>query len=382
MTAPARTVDESARRLARAAAAFRVIARLIRDQLDPGGAANRAASKWRRTAEKQGAAFVTPAGARMGLCLHCGALDVPGHLHAGIAVIDARAKVALGRCDTCGGRAATTRDEDGDPICAECASLPGRHACEQDARPASVTDTPAPVCPGCLRAEARARELRNASIWVPCEICGATISASVGPNCALDMRDLARHAPDVFGRGLELREGVGIGGAHSGRADRVDEARGYSRAVAALRRMRRMIADGHGDVVAIVWAAFGLTGDMVPMASVNERVAVGFAPARLRERWREADETEGRPGLRGQLATAWGCEQLAPFWDGVGTVPRDVGWSLAMGFAPAFKRVEWSKTRSERVRATEAAAWGQLDLGRAAARYARPGAPRTAVSDP
>lgn len=234
-------------------------------------------------------------------------------------------------------------------------------------------------CPSCLTARVRAR---RTGTWVACERCGEEWRADAlppplepvrvvtplepplvaehapwrwTPNPVTDLPQVARFGADLFGKATEYREGIGSGSARTGRPDHVDDSRRYGAAVAAVATLRRLVTLDEGPSAAVLWCAYGATAGL-PL-DTDRKVALGFASERLRESWPKLQ--------RGHLAVAWGCERVAPFWSPA-PVPREIGFCVAYGFAPASVRKE---TRSVALSTSDAVSWGKAALERAVEAY-------------
>ena len=288
-------------------------------------------------------------------------------------------------------------------------------------------DDAAQLCPACPAAIALVSEFVPV---VVCEGCATPFlwrlpaTTSRPPwrprNAPRDLATLARWLPELGARSptlLRTASWTAGPGAHAleGRPDWIDGNTSFGDAVACWRWLRALIAAGHGDAVAQLWGAYGLSGDGdVHEAARRHRdsmlgVALGCAPGPLREAWRTAaretqqrrllvlrrdrpgtvDATSGarvfdeRPGpavhhlvLRGTTgpsvpaqAALWGTERLGPLWHPA-PVPRETARALALGWAPAAERERWRGLSSRALRDAEAVAWGELTLRRAGEVYA------------
>lgn len=189
------------------------------------------------------------------------------------------------------------------------------------------------------------------------------------PNPLTDLSLVARWSSALFGRSLEpCPSVVGLGGngaspgALGGRGDAVDRSRSYSVAVSASRVLRLLVRAGVGEDAAILWMAHGVVAPVHEQSAAHQAaraVALGFAPEPTRATW-------PRPA-RARRAVAWGQEQVAAWWEGIGPVPREIGLCVALGFAPEEAR---QPTRSRALaQVDDAAGWGRARLASAERLY-------------
>lgn len=268
------------------------------------------------------------------------------------------------------------------------ARTPPRPARREGTEALVITDAP---CDGCSHAARRAAETR-ATIVCVCERTFTPPRRLYRFEAARDIPLLVRWLPELLARSPAMARATGSPGhngasasAHGGRLDHIDESRGYSRAVETCRHLRACVAADHGSSVAILWAAYALVPEPeVPddrrlRAARCNAIALGAAPAKLREEWRErAAETDRTALVRAPLvittgfsgdlaqhrevirtsvailstkgpsfeaqAARWGAENLALLWM-PGAVPDDVARGVAVGFAAERERKAWQTMR-------------------------------------
>lgn len=243
-----------------------------------------------------------------------------------------------------------------------------------------------------------------------------------------DIPRIVRWLPDLVPRSPALVRVASFTAGPSataldGRPDRIDAAPGFGHAVEDWARLRRIVAAGHGDDVAVLWTAHAAldvlfddhgVADHGPRhrARQQEAVALGAASPSSRRAWRlaaqerrrvvgyetthyvvtqwgrpaEGDEPEVEPVTRKILcrhveqvgadgpsveaaAERWGTELLALIWSPA-PVPFVLARALALGFAPAAPRAAWEALRSPALREAAVRSWGEARLALAEDRWA------------
>lgn len=231
-----------------------------------------------------------------------------------------------------------------------------------------------------------------------------------------DLANVVRWLPDLVPRSPALVRVASFtagpsASALDGRPDRIDSAPAFSRAVDDWARLRRLIAAGLAEDVAVLWCAHAALDVRVDEHGVaasgpehrarqQEAVALGAASSILRRAWRHTAAERRRVAAYvaeqevvtqwGSAATAtepareaitrtirhhhleqsgadgpsveasaerWGAEHLALVW-APAPVPPALARALSLGFAPPEVRAVWETCRSKVLREATMRSWG------------------------